>query len=645
MFRASSLFLLILVALALGGLSLDGRGLDLAGESAVLRDAQTTAAALAAARAPVTDPYRLTTALRLKTTAPIPHIARTTPLDRHVGDVDHFNVARFKENDNISIAATVRVVTAHAYWYVQNDFSVNLAYLQSAAANFEDHIYPTDRKYFGSEWSPGVDGDTHITILTANIPGVGGYFSSADEYVKQVNQYSNEREMIYIAAKPEGLSGPYNFYEAVLAHEFQHMIHWNSQRDRDVWVDEGCAETAMALNNYDLGASDRSFRATPDTQLTGWSATPDPAHYGAAYLFIRYLMARYGGADFLKALLASPGPGPDAVTAALRRMSMPIDFEDVFKDWTVANYINDPTVGDGRYGYAALSGRVSVDKRVVRYPATVTEDAHEFAADYVSLERGGGDTVVDFQGATTTPLLPTTPHSGRRFWYSNRRDFGDTTLTRPFDLTNAPRATLDFWSWYDLDAGFDYGYVEVSTDGGQTWTPQRAQHTTDANPNGQSYGPAFTGASGRAAPAAGGPLWVHDTVDLAPFAGRRILARFEVITDESYNAPGWAVDDISVPEIGYHSDAESDDGGWQAAGWARVGATVPQRWFVAALEYGAGAHAVQVQTLTLDERQHGRLTIPGLGTTTRQAILVIAPLAPVTTEKAAYRVQFSTAGP
>jgi len=378
-------------------------------------------------------------------------------------------------------------------------------------------------------------------------------------------------------------------------------------------------------------------------QLDAWSASHDIVHYGAAYLFMRYGMAHYWQGGFLQALMASGGPGPAAVTEALKRQGYGVEFDDVFKDWVVANYVNDPAVGDGRYAYQALDGRVSTSKRVIRYPATVNEAAHQYGADYVSLERGSGDTVVDFQGAVTTPLLATQPHSGTHFWYSNRRDFADSTLTRAFDLPPARRATLDFWTWYSIEGDFDYGYVEVSTDGGQTWTTQAAPHTTDTNPNGQNYGHGYSGPSGHDPKSSATPAWTHERVDLSAYAGRQVLVRFEYITDEGYNAPGWALDDISVPELGYRSDAESDDGGWQAAGWVRVANAVPQSWFVAALEYGAGAHDVKVETLPLDAQQHGTLTVPGLGSTVRQVVLVVAPLAPTTTEQAAYRVQVQRA--
>ena len=77
---------------------------------------------------------------------------------------------------------------------------------------FENKIYPTDRAFFGSEWTPGVDDDPHIYILYTNGLGqtAGGYFSSSDEYPPQISQYSNAHEMFYINSS-ESLSEPYTF--------------------------------------------------------------------------------------------------------------------------------------------------------------------------------------------------------------------------------------------------------------------------------------------------------------------------------------------------------------------------------------------------------------------------------------------------
>jgi hypothetical protein len=61
---------------------------------------------------------------------------------------------------------------------------------------FENHIYATDRRVFGSEWLPGVDNDPHLHILyTRGLGGsTAGYFSSADEYPSRAHKYSNAKE-------------------------------------------------------------------------------------------------------------------------------------------------------------------------------------------------------------------------------------------------------------------------------------------------------------------------------------------------------------------------------------------------------------------------------------------------------------------
>jgi hypothetical protein len=614
-------------------------------EAAAANPADRTESLLNTTLIPGRDLYDLTRRLRLKTTEPLTATVRATPLNRKVGDEDVFNVADILNKSYYTVTATVKVVTTHAYWYVDNAYDVNMNAVRKSAKIWEDKIYPTDRKYFGSERSPGIDGDVHITILLSDIAGVGGYFSSSDSYSKVVNPYSNEREMIYIASPPETTVGSGNYFEGVLAHEFQHMIHASVSPNRDVWLDEGCSDVAMSLNNYDVGGADYAYLLDPDTQLNAWAATPDEsiAHYGASYLFLRYMMQRFGGADFVKALLASPGSGVEAFDGALQKLGAKQNFQSAFTDWLVANMVNDPKVGDGRYAYDALKSlygaRARIDDdaitHVSRYPYTVSADVHQHAGDYISLDSGQGDTVVNFNGSRAVKVLDTDAHSGQTFWYSNRRDAANMTLTRSFDLTGLSKATLDYWTWFDIEGDFDYGYAEVSTDDGQSWDTLKGQYTTDTNPNGANYGHGYTGPSGHDPKSDAAPLWVHEQLDLSRYAGKPIQVRFDYVTDEGFNEPGWAIDDISIPELNYHSDAESDDGGWQAAGFVRIANVLPQHWYVAAIEYKKGG-GVTVVPLPVDADGQGQLTIAGLGKTLSKAVLVVSGLAPTTTETASY---------
>jgi immune inhibitor A len=234
--------------------------------------------------APGRDLAALTQRLRLKSNTPIPAVVNPVQPDYKEGTRQQFYIADITKRTYFTATATLRVVTPHAYWYVKDGFNANIGWLRASADYFEQNIYPTNHRVFGQEIFPGVDNDPRITVLVAPVPGVGGYFSTADAYPRIVNPYSNQRDMIYLAALPRpDPADPENYFEATLAHEFQHMIHWNVHRDRDVWVDEGTSEIAMYLNGYDPGGVDVAFTLTPDTQLNAWDdpATTTP-HYAAS---------------------------------------------------------------------------------------------------------------------------------------------------------------------------------------------------------------------------------------------------------------------------------------------------------------------------------------------------------------------------
>jgi hypothetical protein len=407
------------------------------------------------------------------------------------------------------------------------------------------------------------------------------------------------------------------------------MIHWAEDRDEGLWVNEGLSELAAHIGGHDVGGSDYFFSLLPDTQLTAWSQLEDSAaHYGASYLFMLYFWEQYGD-EAVRRLVAEPANSIAGVSAVLRDFDPERRFEDLFADWVVANYVDDPKLGDGRYGYAGL--RLEEPELAAHhdaYPVRQQATVHQYAADYILLD-GTGDVTVEFSGSLVVPLVGNEAYSGQYQWWSNRGDDGDATLTRAFDLTGLESANLRAWMWYDLETEFDYAYVQVSTDGGETWDLLANEHTTNANPSGNSYGPGFNGPSG------GGdePVWSQETFDLTPYAGQPVLVRFEVVTDEGLNYPGLCVDDISIPELGYTYDAEEDDGGWQAEGWVRVTDHVPQSFLVQLVSLG---RETRVEHMALDEQMRGTMTIAGLGQDIDRAVLVISALAPATTEWTAY---------
>ncbi len=556
--------------------------------------------------------------------------ATPAPRARGIGDQETFHVIVSATSGKYRAAtATLQVISPHAYFWVEEGQRFDRDALQRSADFFEQNTYPTNRRYFGSERIPGPDGDTRIHIFNGKLDeNTGGYFSSSDTYPPALAPFSNQRHLIYINL-PATTPGSSN-YHAVLAHEFQHLVHNNQSSQKAAWIDEGMGELAIRLNGFPVGTTS-AFAENPDTQLNTWGDDPreNIAHYGAAYLFFNYLAGRFGP-DLIRDIVLAPCDGICGVQAALATRASGLAFDEVFADWAVANYLNDPALENGRYAYPNEKDfRISQARGISRYPTQLAATMFQYATNYYALEPAAPAVTIYFTGTTTTRLLSTDARSGRWMWYSNRADLANMHLTRPVDLTRVTRATLRFWTWYHLEKDFDYAYVEVSTDGGKTWDMLAGKTTTSDNPNGSSFGPAFTSKSGGET-----AQWIQEQMDLTPYAGKQVLLRFEHITDDVYNAPGWVIDDIEIPEIGFTDDAESGAQGWSATGFVRVDNVLPQKYSVQVVQVGNGT---RVTRLPLDALNRGNLTITGFDSLARVTVIVTAH-APTTTEPTEYQI-------
>jgi hypothetical protein len=584
---------------------------------------------------PTRDMRSLT--LRLKAGATdIPLVVNATPPAYRVGDTISFWVENGDTEQHRQISATLHYVTPHVYMWVDKGAEVDDHALAESARRFETRTYPTDRRYFGSEWTPGVDDDVHLSILHTTGLGqnIAGYYSASDEVSRLVNPYSNEKEMFYISLDSGGPVPGTSFYDGVLAHEFQHMIHWNTHRNEVSWVNEGMSELAAHLNGFDVGKFDASYAARPDTQLTTWA---DPSqggsnaeHYGAAYLFLDYFRDRFGDA-LLKKWAASTRSSTQGLDEVLAGADRPERFNDVFADWLAADYLNRPNAAPrDHFGYPDITAPApAVSATLDQFPATERMDVSQYGADYFQVKLpSAGDLAIDFSGQPQVGLTGTRPPE-KYAWWSNRGDNDDTTLTRAFDLTGLTTATLKFKAWYNIEDGWDYVYCEASTDG-QHWQVLPGRHTSTQDASGNAFGPGWTGNSG------GGvtPQWINESVDLSAFAGQKVSLRFEYVTDDAINLSGFLLDDVAIPELGYAEDFAQGPGGWQAQGWILTDGTLPEGWLVEAVTPLAHGGA-QVQRMDVGPDGQGTLTIkdqPGAGDTD----IIVSAEAPDTTERASY---------
>jgi hypothetical protein len=167
-------------------------------------------------------------------------------------------------------------------------------------------------------------------------------------------------------------------------------------------------------------------------------------------------------------------------------------------------------------------------------------------------------------------------------------------------------ATLAFDTYYDLAPGRDFGFVQVSADGGKTWKSLANADTTgvadqNASDTVRRNLPGLTGRS------SGGPqaTWVTTSYDLSRYRGKTVLVAFRYVSDPTLAYPGWWIDNIRL-------GATRLTDGSSLAGWRSQSQVTPPRvagWTVQIVAYTTtGPKRAYISRLLLDGNYHGELS-------------------------------------
>ena len=275
-----------------------------------------------------------------------------------IGQQQVFSVdSQYDIRGRSQITATMRGNSDRAYVYVADDYWNTLdetgrtqmtAVINDLTREFNNRIYPLETSFFGSDPSPGVDHDPHVTlVLTRLISSVGGYFDNAHSYSRQQISSSNERDMVFLNVS--GTSRSERLFP-FLSHEFQHLISFNQKEQLrsvvdDIWLNEARSEYAVTLLGYHMPFSNsilshrmQTFLNQPTDSLTEWRNVL--ADYGQVALFAEYV-AEHWPAKIIGDTSLTAAVGIPAVTEALARNGRSETFADVFQYWMAANFLND----------------------------------------------------------------------------------------------------------------------------------------------------------------------------------------------------------------------------------------------------------------------------------------------------------------
>ena len=543
---------------------------------------------------------------RYKNITITPNIDQLPPKRYHIGDRRKFWVLDTQSNSYNEIIAELYFDTPHLYFWAAEDIPVDKEAIANLSRTFENKIYPVNREFFGSELTPGIDNDPHLFLLYAHgLGNAAGFFSSADTVSPAIDEYSNTAEMFYLSADYVSLDDDYAY--SVLAHEFQHLIHYFHDRNEVSWISEGFSELAVYLNGYEPGGFDFLFSSNPNLQLTFWPGNDQgdsSPHYGAAFMFLKYFLDRFGE-KATKALVGAPANDMGSVDIVLKELKIsdpvtmqPVTADDVFRDWSVTNLLQDISVADGRYQYKNYSAPTFISEDLFDYMSDWQKTfVKQYGTQYYKINCAR-DCTLELKGQPMVKVLPDDPHSGNYYIWSNRGDESDMTLSREFDFTQVKQPlTLQYWTWYDVEKDYDYLYLIASEDSVQ-WKILKTPSCTKSNPTGANYGCGYSGKSNG---------WIQETVDLSQFAGKKVTLQFEYVTDLAVNGEGFLLDDVSIPEIDYHTDFEQDLGGWLPNGFARIQNQLPQKYLVTLINKG---QKTVVQSLEFNQNHFLKFNIP-----------------------------------
>jgi len=447
-------------------------------------------------------------------------------------------------------------------------------------AEFDNNIHPTETGFFAvpdfhdgtssllEAWGfvpPGYyqNLDGRQVVLVSNVRDdnyydpsypvyIAGFYSPAFEGYFDRNIMSIDSYDWANRVGPDG-SRPYQ-YEGTFAHEYQHLLHDDYDPDEENWINEGLSMFAEYLTGYAIGEELYSaYEGLPENSLVDWGdqgGLEILADYGMVYLYQMYLFEKFGP-EFLQYEFLNQENGIFSIETTLAAFNKQTSFADLYHDFALAVLI-DSGQANYRFGFKLLDVGIDVGAPDSPNPeAYDTPGAPPWGTDYIWI---AGDPAalgrLSFNGKSFA-INGTSWSSDGDVLHSGSGDLVDNWAI--FETTGG--GTLTFDTYWDIEDYWDFGFVQVSADGGYTWTSLGNAYTTSmhdpaALPEIVANLPGLTGWSG--------PSWVTVTYDLSAYSGD-ILVAFRYMTDWASSFDGWYIDNVYV-DGSLISDGSSTDG-------------------------------------------------------------------------------------
>ncbi|MGQ9608580.1 MAG: basic secretory protein-like protein [bacterium] len=318
-----------------------------------------------------------------------------------IGDLRKFYAIDMRNNSQYILDATCYAVNDILYIFVEKGNPIAFDKLNSLIDSF-GKIYDKVTTLLGPPIG-NIDNDPRIYILLMDIKdgaqpnGVRmlGYFSPLDQFkntqlVPWTRKRSNEADLLYIDTISLNLKNI--AIESVLAHELTHLIQWGNDPEEHLWVNEGIAVYIESYMGYSVKDRILAYEKNPNISLLDWKGNIE--NYGATYLFFAYISERYGGPESISAIMKNKNQSTRGIESALADQGKSVSFSKIFSDWIIANYLDNPKIYDGRYGYSTLDIKINPSIVENQYPIDrKTSFVLPWSAQYIEFKKEQNNTL------------------------------------------------------------------------------------------------------------------------------------------------------------------------------------------------------------------------------------------------------------
>lgn len=507
---------------------------------------------------------------------------------------------QFKEFTLRSVGEYVEIWVARDLYFPEGDPRqvpvITQEQVDKLRDEFDSNIYPKATAFFGVP--DALDGSNSPLIDWGYFPE--GYYDGDKvimlvDNVKDENYYDSEypffvagffwgtleayidRNIITIDTNSWETRLESTFFGTTI-HELQHLIHSDNDDAEESWINEGMSTFSEYLGGYGHDASSINFYLDhPENSLVSWDEHFDAAtgpetiaDYGQVYLFTLYMNDKFG-MEFIRDLATNTNQGINSINEVMDAYNLNLDFTKLYQNFITALVLDSDKVGNGKYNFDSINLReLPVDKEgtprgiTVDFEGALTyekEGVPAWGGDFKVLDFKNNIESISFDGVDFLPTPWVSVNdpldNDNQVLWGNKGDEADNALIFEADLSNVTTATaLRFDNYVQIEDGWDFGVVQVSADGGNTWKSLANEHTTsEIDPGGypkiKENLPGFTGEY---------EGWQKEEFNLTEYIGKNILISFRYLTDWATNEKGWYIDNIEIPEIGFINDCSSTEG-------------------------------------------------------------------------------------